>query len=144
MTTIQTKRSSKDLWKIARNGFIKDHSWRCEFCPWTNNSQTHPLKCQYCRKTCKIQTFMQAVKKQVLIKEREKEIIDNKNLNRSETIKHLRNLTIETGHDTTMVQKWEAYYQEIESTPLADFCLLSPTGTGKSRKDARQNFPIFY
>lgn len=144
MTTTQTKRSSKDLWKIARNGFIKDHAWRCEFCPWTNNSQTHPLQCQYCRKTCKIQTFVQAVKKKVLVMEQEKKIIDNKKLTHDEAISRLRNLTIETGHDTTMAQKWEAYHEKIENTPMANYLLLSPRGTGKSREDARKNYPIFY
>jgi len=144
MTTIQTKRSSKDLWKIARDGFIKDHAWKCQFCPWTNNSQTHPLKCEYCRKTCKIQTFKQAVKKKVLVMEQEKKIVNNKKLTHSEAISRLRALTLETGHDTTMSQKWEAYYEEVENYPMSDFVLLSPTGTGKSRNDARSNIAIFY
>lgn len=144
MTTKQNKRSPKELWKIARNGFVKDHVWKCQFCPWTNNSQTHPLQCQYCRRTCKIQTFVQAVKKTVLVMEREKKIIDNQKLTRDETIDRLRSLTIDTGHDTIMAQKWQKYHQEIEDTPMANFVLLSPTGTGKSRKEARLNFPIFY
>ncbi len=76
--------------------------------------------------------------------EREKKIVDNKKLTHDEAISRLRTLTIETGHDTTMAQKWEAYYEEIQNKPLANYLLLSPRGTGKSREDARNNFPIFY
>ena len=46
------KRSSKELWGIVKKEFLKDRVWKCAYCPWYNNAQTHPYKCENCLNLC--------------------------------------------------------------------------------------------
>ena len=71
------KRSSNELWGILKNEFLKDRVWKCIYCPWYNNTQTHPHKCENCLNVCKIQKFIQLVKIKMLAIKKEKEIISN-------------------------------------------------------------------
>ena len=59
------KRSSKELWGIVKKEFLKDRVWKCTYCPWHNNTQTHPYKCENCLNLCKIQKFIYLVKTKV-------------------------------------------------------------------------------
>jgi len=133
------KRSVKELWGILRNEFLKDRVWKCTYCPWYNNTQTHPYKCENCLNLCKIQKFIQLVKIKMLAIQKEKDIINNGRLKYFEKITALKSLSDETNHDTTLSRGWEEYNWKIEKNPIEVFHLLSPTKTGKSRDGAKMS-----
>jgi len=134
---MENKRSSTELWQIAKKGFLKDRVWKCVYCPWYNNTQTHPYKCENCLRLCKIQKFTTLVKVKLLAIEKEKKILANNKLNHFDKVIKLKELTKETKHDTSLSCEWEEYHQKIKKNPRDIFHLLSPTKTGKSRDNAK-------